>query len=100
MTRSLIILGIRGIPAAHGGFETFAERLALWLRDRGWTVTIYCQGSASGKREEDEWEGIRRIHMPVKAKGPLGTIQFDIASAADSLKIPGTILTLGYNTVS
>jgi len=55
-------------------------------------------GSASGKREEDEWEGIRRIHMPVRAKGPLGTIQFDVASAADSLKIPGTILTLGYNT--
>jgi glycosyltransferase involved in cell wall biosynthesis len=98
MTRSLIILGIRGIPAAHGGFETFAERLAPWMRDRGWTVTVYCQGSASGKREEDEWEGIRRIHLPVKAKGPLGTIEFDVASAADCLKVPGTILTLGYNT--
>ena len=25
------ILGIRGIPAAHGGFETFTEYLALYL---------------------------------------------------------------------
>ncbi len=26
---SILILGTRGIPAAHGGFETFAEHLAL-----------------------------------------------------------------------
>jgi hypothetical protein len=30
-TPTLRILGIRGVPAAHGGFETFAERLALDL---------------------------------------------------------------------
>src|SRR5207253_2564250 len=32
----VLILGIRGIPAAHGGFESFAEKLALFLVKRHW----------------------------------------------------------------
>lgn len=86
------------MPAAHGGFETFAERLVIWLRDRGWQVTVYCQGSEDGKRFEDEWEGIRRIHIPVRMDGAAGTIEFDVKSASDALKQPGLLLTLGYNT--
>lgn len=95
---SLIILGIRGVPAAHGGFETFAERLALWLVGRGWDVTVYCQGSPTGKRMTDEWEGIRRIHIPVRLSGAMSTIEFDAAAMKDAMKQEGAILTLGYNT--
>lgn len=98
LSRNLIILGIRGLPAAHGGFETFAERLAPYLRDRGWRVTVYCQGSVTGHREEDEWEGIRRIHIPVRYSNSLGSIEFDIKCIADVNQLSGTILTLGYNT--
>jgi hypothetical protein len=36
----LAILGTRGVPAAHGGFETFAEYLSLYLVSRGWDVTV------------------------------------------------------------
>lgn len=96
--KRLIILGIRGIPAAHGGFETFAERLAPYLRDRGWDVTVYCQGSETGQREEDDWEGIRRIHIPVGLNGAPGTIEFDVRSTFDAMRQPGLLLTLGYNT--
>ena len=39
MKKALRILGTRGIPARHGGFETFAEKLALHLVSRGWDVT-------------------------------------------------------------
>lgn len=98
LTPHLIILGIRGIPAAHGGFETFAERLAPYIRSHGWRVTVYCQGSSTGKREEDEWEGIRRIHIPVKRSGSVGTIEFDVKCTFDVRNLDGTILTLGYNT--
>jgi hypothetical protein len=96
--QQLIIMGIRGVPAAHGGFETFAERLALHLVERGWRVTVYCQGSASGKREIDVWQGVNRIHIPVKRDGSVGSIEFDIKATFDVLRVPGTILTLGYNT--
>lgn len=96
--RHLVILGIRGIPAAHGGFETFAERLVLFLRDHGWSITVYCQGSKSGRRETDTWEGIHRIHIPVKRMGSIGTIEFDMKCVIDVKNVPGVILTLGYNT--
>jgi glycosyltransferase involved in cell wall biosynthesis len=96
--RRLIILGIRGLPAAHGGFETFAERLAPWMLENGWDVTVYCQGSETGQRFEDRWNGIHRIHIPVRRDGPIGTVEFDIAATRDALALPGVILTLGYNT--
>lgn len=98
MPPHLIILGIRGLPASHGGFETFAERLAPYFTNRGWRVTVYCQGSESGKRVEDEWQGVKRIHIPVDRTGSAGTIEFDLKCARDVIKIDGTLLTLGYNT--
>ncbi|UCE08738.1 MAG: DUF1972 domain-containing protein, partial [bacterium] len=45
--KKLAILGTRGIPASHGGFETFAEHLALYLASKGWAVTVYCQKQGS-----------------------------------------------------
>ncbi|WP_109809652.1 DUF1972 domain-containing protein [Sphingosinithalassobacter portus] len=94
----VIIMGTRGVPAAHGGFETFAERLALYLVEAGWRVTVYCQGSSSHRREVDDWRGVTRIHIPVKRSSAAGTIEFDIKATLDVLSVPGTILTLGYNT--
>lgn len=96
--KHLIILGIRGVPAAHGGFESFAERLAPWMVRNGWRVTVYCQGSDTGHYYEDTWEGCRRIHVPVGGDGPVSTIEFDIRSTFDAVRQDGILLTLGYNT--
>ena len=38
---SLALLGTRGIPAAYGGFETFADELSKRLVARGHSVTVY-----------------------------------------------------------
>lgn len=94
------ILGTRGIPAGHGGFETFAERLALYLVSRGTRVTVYCQ---SGQGEdlagrEDFWRGIRRVHFGTRLKGAGGTIEFDMKSVRHVLGQVGVDLVLGYNT--
>lgn len=37
----IAVLGTRGIPAAYGGFETFAEELSARLVQRGYRVTVY-----------------------------------------------------------
>ncbi|MCP5256154.1 MAG: DUF1972 domain-containing protein, partial [Zoogloeaceae bacterium] len=98
-SKTLAILGIRGIPAAHGGFETFAEHLAVFLRDRGWQVTVYCQEEGEGPVFEDSWEGIRRVNVPVKGDGPASTVVFDWkATNLAARERGGAILTLGYNT--
>ena len=98
MTKSIRILGTRGIPANHGGFETFAEHLAPYLVKHGWEVTIYCQKDGTGEIYNDEWKGVRRIHIPVAQEGAKGTIIFDWKSTLHAAKTNDLILTLGYNT--
>ena len=98
MQKSLIILGIRGVPAAHGGFETFAEQLALYLTANGWQVTVYCQEQGKGAAYESEWQGVRRMHIPVVGDNALSTIKFDWQAARHAARQGGLCLTLGYNT--
>lgn len=93
------ILGIRGIPASHGGFETFAAKLAPYLVNKGHSVTVYCQ-EESGEPGPwiDDWHGITRVHFRPKRGGPLGTIEFDLSSIIHASKNEGINLVLGYNT--
>ena len=93
----LLILGTRGIPAQHGGFETFAEDLAYYLTIRGHYVAVYCQGEHNSETYVDEWQGITLIHFPSHS-GAVGTAEFDLYCTLDALKRKGLILTLGYNT--
>ena len=97
---TLLILGTRGIPASHGGFETFAERLALFLVGRGWNVGVYCQSEVErvGQRITIEtWRGIELITVEVASKGPRATLEFDWQCSLDAAKRPGVCLVLGYN---
>lgn len=96
--RTLRILGTRGVPAAHGGFETFAEQLALYLAARGWRVIVYCQEEGEGAVFEDRWEGVERVHIPVKGDGPKSTIVFDWQATMHASRHRDLCLTLGYNT--
>lgn len=96
--KSLFILGTRGVPAQHGGFETFAEKLSLYLVAQGWSVTVYCQEDVGSERYESEWCGVRRVHIPVSRQGAAGTIIFDWKATCHALSQNGLFLTLGYNT--
>lgn len=96
--QQLSLLGIRGIPAAHGGFETFAERLSLYLVNQGWNVTVYCQEQGKGAPYESEWKGVRRIHFPIPGDGAFSTIKFDLKTTLHAAKHTSRVLTLGYNT--
>lgn len=99
--RSILILGTRGIPAAHGGFETFAEHLALFLVTRGWKVVVYCQHegtTAKSRVMSDQWNGIERRHVTVTSTGPRATLEFDWHCIRDAAKSAGTCLVLGYNS--
>ncbi len=96
--KQLSILGTRGIPAAHGGFETFAEYLALFLVEKGWDVVVYCQTHGSGEISVREWKGVTLIDVPVTQQGALGTIVYDWKTVLHAANSDRLILTLGYNT--
>jgi len=95
---SISILGTRGIPARHGGFETFAEKLSFYLADKGWDVSIYCQCQGRHGLEQDIWRGVNLVKMSLPWEGAKGSILFDLRSAWHAAQRPGLILTLGYNT--
>ncbi|MCA0044093.1 DUF1972 domain-containing protein [Celeribacter litoreus] len=96
----LNIIGTRGVPAAHGGFETFADHLSRYLVKKGWSVNVYCQDDDAlfSEGEQDVWEGVTRTHFQVKRSGPVGTMEFDLKCVKHVLKEPGIDLVLGYNT--
>lgn len=102
-TRTLNILGTRGIPAAHGGFETFAEQLSKFMVNKGWNVNVYCQDDSSDSMQkspyhEDAYENVNRVHVGVRRRGPIGTMEFDWKCIMDVIHRPGLDLVLGYNT--
>lgn len=100
MKKNLSFLGLRGIPAKHGGFETFAEHFAIYLVKKGWKVTVYCQENGKGKPYEDDWQGIHLIHVPVAVRGAKGTILFDWKATLHAAKRNVPVITLGYNTAA
>ncbi|WP_189533609.1 DUF1972 domain-containing protein [Paludibacterium paludis] len=98
MKPAVRILGTRGVPAAHGGFETFAEYLAKHLVGQGWRVIVYCQEDGSGEVMNDTWEGIERVRIPVAVSGAKGTVLFDWLATRHAARHRDLCLTLGYNT--
>lgn len=97
---TLRILGTRGVPAAHGGFETFAERLSLYLVERGWRVVVYCQQEGVGGTTVDSWQGVERVTIAVPGSGPRSTMAFDWLCIKHAARHDDLCLTLGYNTAA
>lgn len=64
------ILGTRGIPANYGGFETFAEELAVRLAVRGHEVRVYCRETHDFKA----YRGVRLIDLPTLRHKYLDTL--------------------------
>ena len=96
--KKLSILGCRGIPGNHGGFETFAQRLALSLIERDWAITVYCENYERPDTHEEIWKGVRLIHIPVPHSSAKSTILFDWKSTLHAARENTLVLTLGYNT--
>jgi len=96
--RHIAILGTRGVPACHGGFETFAENFAPYLVKNGWKATVYCQKEGVGEIDECEWQGVRLINVYVAGDSPAYTILYDYLCVRHAMKEGAYILNLGYNT--
>jgi glycosyltransferase involved in cell wall biosynthesis len=73
------ILGTRGIPANYGGFETFAEQLALHFVDSGIPVTVYGRSHFATTRHE--WRGVRLVTLPTIRSKYLDTVVHTALSA-------------------
>lgn len=90
----IAILGTRGIPARYGGFETFAEKLAIGLSERGFDVTVFC---ASGESPApDVFQGVKLHYVSAPSLGPLLTILYDLRCLWAARKGYDVVYMLGY----
>jgi glycosyltransferase involved in cell wall biosynthesis len=59
----IAIMGIRGIPACYGGFETLAEELSVRLVSRGHEVTVYGRSNIINY-DSEYYNGVKLILLP------------------------------------
>lgn len=78
----IAILGTRGIPAAYGGFETFAEQLSTRLAARGHDVTVTCRaGSTDPALHGKRHRGVRLVVLPAPRSKYLETVAHTLRAA-------------------
>ncbi|MEO8272554.1 MAG: glycosyltransferase [Chloroflexota bacterium] len=102
----IAILGIRGVPANYGGFETFAEQLGRRLVAHGHEVTVYGRSNsvAAGLHEH---LGMRIIRLPAPKSKYLETVihslfatfhaiprHYDVVYVCNSANVPAVLLLL------
>jgi glycosyltransferase involved in cell wall biosynthesis len=95
------ILGTRGIPNAYGGFEQFAQYLALGLQKKGHEVYVY--NSSEHPYRDKEWNGVHIIHCRdwEKRIGTAGQFVYDYNCFRDAARRKFDILLqLGYTSSS
>ena len=51
MTKSVYIVGSKGIPAKYGGFETFVEKLTEFQQDKDIQYYVACMRENSAKSD-------------------------------------------------
>ena len=80
----IAFLGIRGVPANYGGFETFAEQLGRRLVARGHEVTVYGRDRFVPARVRSHL-GMRIVRLPAPRSKYLETVVHTLFSAIHAL---------------
>lgn len=80
MPKSVAILGTRGYPSYYGGFETAVRRLAPFLADHGWEVTVYGRPGTVKTDDPDRDPRVRTIDTRGIDTKQLSTLSFGLTS--------------------
>jgi hypothetical protein len=97
----IAILGTRGIPNYHGGFEQFAEFFSVFLYENGHDVYVY--NSSLHPYSENTFKGVKLIHCKdfEDKIGTTGQFLYDLNCIINSRKQDfDIILQLGYTSSS
>lgn len=98
---SIAILGTRGIPAAYGGFETFAEELSTRLVARGHAVVVYGRRPFfSGSTRQEPHRGVTRRNTPTLHGKYLETPLHALTSFVDVVRGKGPDVALLCNAAN
>ncbi|MEK0153958.1 glycosyltransferase [Arthrobacter oryzae] len=85
VSKSVAIIGTRGYPSYYGGFETAVRKLAPYLVDSDWDVTVY---GRTGATKEDDAARDMRVRSVMTAgleSKSLSTLTFGLTSVIHAL---------------
>ena len=83
---SVSIIGTRGYPSFYGGFETLLRKLAPYLADNGWDVTVYSRPGATKDLPEYQHPRITSIVTKGFESKSLSTLTFGATSTLDAAR--------------
>jgi glycosyltransferase involved in cell wall biosynthesis len=86
MRKAVAIIGTRGYPSYYGGFETAVRKLAPYLAERGWDVTVY---GRKGSTRIDDPSFDRRVKTPVTRgieKRSVSTLSYGFTATLDAVR--------------
>ena len=97
----IAILGTRGIPNYHGGFEQFAEYFSKYLVESGYETYVY--NSSLHPYKKKKWNGVQIVHKyDLEDKiGTIGQFIYDLNCILDIRKRKiDVVFQLGYTSSS
>ncbi len=92
--KKISIIGIVGIPAKYGGFETLTEYLTKHLNTK-YELTVFCSAKSYDEKLEN-YHGAKLKYINLNANG-VQSIPYDIISIFTSLRFADTLLILGVS---
>lgn len=98
-SKSIAILGTRGIPNRYGGFEQFAEHVSVGLVSMGYDVIVYNPDFHPFK--EASYQGVKIVHKwcPESKIGAAAHIIYDFLCLRDAVnRQVDVVLELGYQS--
>lgn len=93
--KKIAIVGIQGVPARYGGFETLVENIIGNHQSAHVAYTIFCS-SKDTKSRMPSYKGAKLKYVHLHANG-IQSIPYDIISLIRSIRGYDTILVLGVS---
>ncbi|ASD21083.1 glycosyl transferase [Cryobacterium sp. LW097] len=83
---SVVIIGTRGYPSYYGGFETAVRRLAPYLAEQGWDVTVYGRHGSTRSSDPDVDTRVRSVVTRGLERKSLSTLSYGLTACLDAAK--------------
>jgi glycosyltransferase involved in cell wall biosynthesis len=83
---SVVIIGTRGYPSYYGGFETAVRRLAPYLAEQGWDVTVYGRHGSTKRSDPDVDNRVHSVVTRGFERKSLSTLSYGLTACLDAAK--------------
>lgn len=83
--RSVAIIGTRGYPSYYGGFETAVRKIAPYLAEHGWEVTVYGRPGSTLDSDPDRDARVRTVVTRGLETKSVSTLSYGLTASWDAL---------------